>query len=635
MGNEFSGTAHGPVVQAGHIERVELHYQQTVTHLRQLPPAVRLLGREAELAGLRATAETGPPAIVVTGPPWAGKSALAVAFAHEIADRFPDGQLCLDLGSVTAEEALGWALRSLGTPQGGVPDTLPHLVSAYRSALTGKRMLVLLDNFADPSVVELFTTSTGLVLATGRGAPVFASSTAKLALGPLSHEDSVALLRREAPDAYWCDDDADRLARLCGGLPLALIGVAHELNTTRFSPRGVADMLSDGRLPLSALPLHLRDSLALSLQRLPDVARLAFRRLGPFPGDTITTEVLAAVAGTDSVEPEDIARALVAEGLLVEAWRGGTTTLLTPFRLLATELLTAEERDQVLDQILDHYVDESKLALSAWLGDHAPEVDDEDSAMARRIGRGFIIGEAKNMMRLLERTTTRRVDAAVGLAIPLIEHFIRQEGDGELDTVHDLLLDAVTGQAEDYRNAYNLLFSLNKMYVRVGRPKLGQDCLAEAQRVARDAGDDQRRLEATQRLNAAFETRLADAWDSGDLDQVANSQVLLAGTHEELGNPGLARELLLEALAHYRTTGNSRDIAETLNALGDVSRDLGLLAESCQVLRESVRRYEQTDDRDGLALALDSLAETLDELGLHDEASSAQARSDALLDIRE
>src|SRR5688500_3153407 len=98
MWNEFSGNAYGPVVQAGHIDRVEVHYQPPVTYLRQLPPAIPLIGRSADLTELRSLADAAPAVIVVSGMPWAGKSALAVAFAHELAERYPDGQLYLDFG---------------------------------------------------------------------------------------------------------------------------------------------------------------------------------------------------------------------------------------------------------------------------------------------------------------------------------------------------------------------------------------------------------------------------------------------------------------------------------------------------------------------------------------------------------
>lgn len=633
--NEFSGTAYGPVVQAGHVKRLEVYHQPTVTYLRQLPPPVELIGRSTELTDLRTLAEMKPLAIAVTGPRWAGKSTLALAFAHKIADRFADGQLWLDMADATVEDALAWALRSLGMPSANIPDSLAHRVSAYRSALADKRVLVLLDNVADPAAVELFTTSTGLVLATGCGTRQFPSSTMTLETGPLSHEDAVALLRREGPDAYWCGDDTDRLARLCGGLPLALIGVTKYLNAGRYSPRGLADMLSDGRLPMSALPANgtsLCDSLAVAYRRLPDAARLTFRRLGPFPGNTITHAVVHAVAGTDYGATEDVRQALIAQGLLIEAWRGGTTELPVPFRLAAKEFLAAEESggDQVLDQILDHYLDEANSALSGWLGDHPPDTDEDVSEMIRRLARGFFLGEAENLMCLLERASTYRLDAAIGLAIPLIEYCTRQDLDGELCTVHDLTLNAVTGLAPDHRDAYALLLDLNQLYLRVARPKLAADCLLVAQTIACDAGDHQLEIEVGQLLLAAFKTRLADAHGTGDRDQIANSKVLLAGTHEDLGNLGLARDLLLEALAHYRTTGNTQDTAEVLSQLGGVSRGLGLLAESAQCLQESVRLLQQTDDREGLRFALYSVASTLEQLGLHTEASSALARADAL-----
>ncbi|WP_106615499.1 tetratricopeptide repeat protein [Saccharothrix carnea] len=641
MVNEFSGTAHGPVVQAGRIDHLEVHYRPPATHLRQLPPVAELIGRDTELAQLRSLADTAPAAIGVGGPRWAGKSALAVAFAHEIADRYPDGQLYLDLrgnrhNPLSQEEALRWALRSSGLAAEDVPDDPSHLVSAYRSALADRRVLVVLDNVVDETTVDVFTRPAGLVLATGRGAPLFPRGVAKLHVRPLDLPDAIALLRREADsDVHWHGDDAERLARLCGGLPLPLIAVADHLRRTAYSPRGLADLVADGRVPLSSLSANgtaLGDSLAVSYRRLPEEARQAFRRLGVFPGATVSDRAVQAVIGTGA--PDDVKRAMIAEGLLVEHWRGGTTELPAPFRSPAREWLTDVDgsADQVLDRILDHYVDAAESALTAWLGAHPPGTDGRVSEVVRRTGRGFFLGEAENLRSLLESAATRRLDAAMGLALPLLEYLTRQDED-DLRAVHEPLLRAVTDLSGGHREAFALLVTLNETYARMSRPAEAADCLIEAQRLARAAHDDELATRATRLLLAAFDRKLALARESGDPERIANSLVLVAGEHHDLGNPRFARRLLLEALEFYRTTDDVPEIADVLAELGEVSREAGHLAESVQFLRESVRLFEQVEDAEGLALALASLSDALTDLGLHDEAAAALARSDELIDL--
>ncbi|MFD0207070.1 MULTISPECIES: tetratricopeptide repeat protein [Saccharothrix] len=174
---------------------------------------------------------------------------------------------------------------------------------------------------------------------------------------------------------------------------------------------------------------------------------------------------------------------------------------------------------------------------------------------------------------------------------------------------------------------------LNEAYSRMSRPAEAAECLIEAQSLARAAQDDELATRATRLLLTAFETKLALARESGEQERVANSLVLVAGAHHDLGNPRFARHLLLEALEFYRTTDDVPEIADVLAELGDVSREAGHLAESVQFLRESVRLFEQVEDAQGLALALESLSDTLTDLGLHDEAADALARSDELIDL--
>ncbi|HEX6356028.1 tetratricopeptide repeat protein [Actinophytocola sp.] len=641
MQNEVSGTVYGHVIQARHIDRVEVHLRSPVRHLRQLPPAAPLIGRSSELVELRSRFSAQPSAIAVTGQPWVGKSALAVAFAHEIMDEYPEGQIYLDFGgnggsAASVEESLRWVLHSFGMGDAYLPEKLDHLVAAYRSVLAEKRVLVVLDNVADPTAVDVFSTNTGLVLATCRGVPLVSDRVSTLSLNPLGSEDATTLLLREAGgDVGWHGDDAGRLTVLCGGLPLALAAVANRLRATTYSPSGLADLVVNRREPLSTLAFNgatLSDSLLASYRRLPETARRAFRRLGPFPGETISSRALELVTGFDVDMTRGVSRALIAEGLLVEHWRGGTAELPVPFRLLAEELVAAEDgltTAQVLDEILDSYVKAAQSALASWIGVHPPGTDDTLSDMVRRGGRGFFIGESKTLLRLLKHAAGHRLDAAVGIAVPLIEYAVRENGD--LDAVHELALRAVTELTDDHRGAFDLLLKLNALYIRLSRSAEAADCLVAAQRIARDARDNERRVWATRQLLTAFEQRLAEARHSGEGDRIANSLVMVAGAHRDLGDLMSARHFLLEALIIYRTTASPQDVAEVLNDLGDVCRTIGQLADSVQFLQESVHLFEQVGDREGTALALESLADTLSGLGRHPEAAAVLERSDALL----
>ncbi|HEY5114117.1 MAG TPA: hypothetical protein VIJ00_01195 [Nakamurella sp.] len=124
---------------------------------RHLPAGVRgFTGRADALAALDGLALRDPDAnlriAVISGTAGVGKTALAVQWAHRRADRFPDGQLFVNLRGydpqrpLPASEALGMMLGALGVPAPAIPTALAERAAAYRSALAGRRVLVVLDN---------------------------------------------------------------------------------------------------------------------------------------------------------------------------------------------------------------------------------------------------------------------------------------------------------------------------------------------------------------------------------------------------------------------------------------------------------------------------------------------------------
>ena len=116
---------------------------------RELPPDVYgFTGRDEEMAALDAAG----PVVAVSGTGGVGKTALAVHWAHRVADRFPDGQLYTDLRGYDQErpvqpaDALAGFLRALGVPSDRLPLDLDDRTTLYRSLLAGRRLLVVLDN---------------------------------------------------------------------------------------------------------------------------------------------------------------------------------------------------------------------------------------------------------------------------------------------------------------------------------------------------------------------------------------------------------------------------------------------------------------------------------------------------------
>ena len=151
---------------------------------RQLPAGVaHFAGRTAQLAELRAwmqaagSSDEAVRVLVIGGTAGAGKTALAVHWAHQSAAEFPDGQLYVNLRGfdpsgtpVAAADALRWFLGAFGVTEEQIPDSVDAQAALYRSVLADKRVLVILDNARDAGQVRplLPGSPSCLVLVTSR-----------------------------------------------------------------------------------------------------------------------------------------------------------------------------------------------------------------------------------------------------------------------------------------------------------------------------------------------------------------------------------------------------------------------------------------------------------------------------------
>jgi hypothetical protein len=255
--------------------------------------------------------------IALTGPAGAGKTALALRSAHRVAADFPDGQLYADLRAhatehpLAADRVLAGFLRALGVAAHEVPGDLDEAASLYRSLLTGRRVLVLLDDVGDPEQVRpLFPGGREcLVLLTSRyrlGGLRARNGVQELTLGGLTPSESRELLmgilgtERVRGEA----DAAEELAASCAHLPLALRIAATRLSAG--SHATIADFVRDlhGRPGLGALEVErddhasMRLSFERSYQRLTTPQRRLFRCLAHVTPAAVTPRSAAAVTGT-------------------------------------------------------------------------------------------------------------------------------------------------------------------------------------------------------------------------------------------------------------------------------------------------------------------------------------------------
>ncbi len=280
---------------------------------RQLPAPADLVGRDNLVAEipwlLRREPRPTVPVVVISGPGGIGKSALAARAAHESLDRFPDGQLYLELhgtsgSQVDTSEALAQFLRALGLPR--VPESKSERLGLYRTVLADRRLLIVLDDAADgEQVTDLMPSGPGsAMLVTARQRmPDVPGAHHVAALEPLGADDAAELFRRIVTSAgIALDSDQDavgQIVELCGGLPLAL-RVAAALRV-HDHPRSTADLAKrlagTGPEGFEYGRLSVARTIGTGFDRLDDAARELFLGLGLLPLTTFGSWTAAALLG--------------------------------------------------------------------------------------------------------------------------------------------------------------------------------------------------------------------------------------------------------------------------------------------------------------------------------------------------
>lgn len=316
---------------------------------RQLPAAARyFVGRNRERAVLshlvdQGSREAGEVMIAaLTGMAGIGKTALAVSWAHEVADKFPDGQLFVDLHGFSYSdsvlppaEALRSVLTALGLASTLIPADTAGRAAMYRSMLVGRRVLIVLDNARDAEQVRpLLPGSPGcLVLVTSRHrltGLAAACGAFLLPMGGLYDGEAYNLLAKLlGAERMIAESEAiGELSTLCARLPLALCNAAARAAASPGLPVAtlVAEM-RDERFRLDALETgepatSLRGLFSLSQTRLSAPARRMFEVLGIHPGPEITVAAAAAVAGLKRTRAQTALAELCDEHLLTERARG-------------------------------------------------------------------------------------------------------------------------------------------------------------------------------------------------------------------------------------------------------------------------------------------------------------------------
>jgi DNA-binding SARP family transcriptional activator len=285
----------------------------------QLPPDVAdFVGRDEQLATLDSLRPAGRPTIgAIFGIAGVGKTALALHWAHRVADHFPDGQLYVDMRGYSADlplppvDVLGRFLRALGVDAAQVPADLDEATAAYRTVLAGRRVLVVVDNaYGVDQVRPLLPTAAGcagLVTSRHRLDGLVALDAARpMTLDLLPPDAALDLLSRILGGSRLAAERAAAvdLTDACGYLPLALRIAAAQLAVD--PEQTIASLLSrlqpGERLAALSIAGDSRASVAaafaLSYSRLEPASRRAFGLLGVAPGADFSVLTAAALLDT-------------------------------------------------------------------------------------------------------------------------------------------------------------------------------------------------------------------------------------------------------------------------------------------------------------------------------------------------
>jgi tetratricopeptide (TPR) repeat protein/DNA-binding XRE family transcriptional regulator len=608
------GNATGSLATSPDLERGQADLALALVP-RQLPPATRhFVGRQAEmesLTGLLDQAAGMPGALVISaiaGTAGVGKTALAVHWAHYIADRFPEGQLYVNLRGfdpsgkpVAPADALAGFLRALGVPGPQIPADPDERTAQYRTLLAGRRMLVVLDNAGSVEQVRpLLPGAAGCVaLVTSRDAlagMVARDGAERLDLDLLPLADAVGLLRELIGVRIDADPEAAALlATQCERLPLAL-RVAAELAVARpaVSLTGLASELTDQRR-LDLLDAGgdsrtaVRAVFSWSYQHLdPGVAR-GLRLAGLHSGPDFDRYAVAALTGMTADQATNLLDAL-ARAYLIHGTGPGRYSMHDLLRSYARELAAchdgAAEARAALTHLFDYYLRSAAAAIDTMFPAESdrrgrlpapaagPPVADPAAALAwLDTERACLVAAiAYTAANGWPRHTTR-------LAATLCQYLENGGYFPEAIIIHDHAQRAarLTGDRCAEANALN---NLGRM-----------DCLQ---------GRYQQAVGHLQQALASFR-------ESGDLNGQARALVNLGTTAGRQGHYLEAASRFQEALILFRETEDQPGQARTLNNLGIIDLIQGRYQQAIVHLQVALTLEHEAGNRAGELIVLNNL----------------------------
>jgi DNA-binding SARP family transcriptional activator/tetratricopeptide (TPR) repeat protein len=653
------------------ILRDEPAVRTTPARPTQLPADLpAFTGRAAELDELLATAlgtdrdtnrDADPDtatAVLATidGMAGVGKTAFATHAGHRLAPHFPDGQLFIDLHGYTHNvtpvepaDALDRLLRTLGVPGEQIPPHLDDRAALWRTTLTGRRMLVLLDNAADEDQVRPLLPGAGasLVLVTSRATLSGLDPACPLTLDILPTADARTLFTSTAGTARLDGqplEPVEQIVELCGRLPLALrIAGARLRARPGWTTTHLAERLRDRRQRLRELDPGQRGVTAaidLSYQHLTAGQQRLYRLLGLHPGADLDIHAAAALAGSDLSQAEQVLDELVDAHLLAEP---------TPRRYRFHDLLRAHaaqiatgepERRAALTRLLDLYTHAATIAASTLYPretDHrpdpprpstpAPELGSQERASA------WLDTELINLLGAATHAATHDWPAnAVRLSSALHRHLRTRAHYAHAQALHTLAHTAAR-TIGDRAGEVDALNGLGVIHRIQNRHADATGHHTQAVDIARTIGDRAGEVDALNGLGVihrsqgryadaiALHTQAVDiARDTGDRGGELAALTPLGTAFWASGKNTDATACFEQALRIARDIGDPVGVMHALQGLGNTHRTQERYAAAVDYYQQCLGVAETIGDRTGMLCAFTCLGHIHRRQGRHRSA---------------
>lgn len=638
---------------------------------RQLPAPPRLFtGRATELAALDTAldhqAGVGGTVVISTvgGSGGVGKTWLVLHWAHRQHDRFPDGQMHVNLRGFDPVEqptSPGTAVRgfldTLGVAPSAIPVDLEAQIGLYRSLVAGRRMLIVLDNARDsdqvspllpgsPACTVLVTSRNHLSgLVTAHGARI-------LDLDVLPELDARRLLERHlGHDRITAEPDAvaDLLA-YCSGLPLALGILAARAQThPTFPLAALAEELRDASARLDGLDagdlrVNLRAVLSWSVRALGTRAANLFALLGVAPGPDISLPAAASLAGRPVGETRTVLRELE-HASLIQQHIPGRYRMHDLVRLYATDIahhdVADDTRETALRRVLDFYTRTAGTAGSLLdplrptigLVPHEREGVRPQPLADVPAALSWLDTEISVLLAAQRSAARHGWHATVWELAWALNTFMHwREHRRDLPTMWQSALDAAAHLPDPVPRivAHRLLGSalasagrheegIEQQYRAIALAEKHGDVLHQARghtmlaRIIAKRGDDRVALDHATRGRDLFHTLDMPVWEAEALDS-------MGWCAARLGDLGTARAHCQAALTLLRGHDHPDGEATTLSSLGYIAHRAGDHRESVDYYQQALALFRRLGNTSEAADTLDALGHPHVALGEHEQA---------------